>query len=216
MLGMIRLFNLGPTKHEEGVISVANQRIPNVCRIAGAACCGAIRNEIFRWHQLGAKDLLTPTSWHQKTEAVINKRIFLLLTASVFFSHFSSCSLTINTYQYFLRLSNEKWLQFTRIFLWADFMLAWKSACMNVRRERHFMSKNELRSSGERWKRGFANGAEWTVTKYLLLVLLPSMLLNACMGTQTGHGQQYVFDPENLQQCFSSRTLLFLCVEIEN
>ena len=59
---MIRLLNLGPAKHEEEVICVANQRIPNVCRIAGAACCGAIRNEIFRWHQLGAKDLLTPTS----------------------------------------------------------------------------------------------------------------------------------------------------------
>ena len=56
---MTRLLNLGPAKHEEGVICVANQRIPNVCRIAGAACCGAIRNEIFRWHQLGAKDLLT-------------------------------------------------------------------------------------------------------------------------------------------------------------
>ena len=53
---MIRLLNLGPAKHEEGVICVANQRIPNVCRIAGAACCGAIRG-----HQLGAKDLLTPT-----------------------------------------------------------------------------------------------------------------------------------------------------------
>ena len=26
-------------------------------KIAGAACCGAIRNEIFHWHQLGAKDL---------------------------------------------------------------------------------------------------------------------------------------------------------------
>ena len=59
---MIRLLNLGPAKHEEVVICVANQRIPNVCRIAGAACCGAIRNKIFRWHQLGAKDLLTPTS----------------------------------------------------------------------------------------------------------------------------------------------------------
>ena len=54
---MIRLLNLGPAKHEEEVICVANQRIPNVCRIAGAACCGAIRG-----HQLGAKDLLTPTS----------------------------------------------------------------------------------------------------------------------------------------------------------
>ena len=55
---MIRLLNLGPAKHEEGVICVTNQRIPNVCRIAGAACCGAIRG-----HQLGAKDLLTPTSY---------------------------------------------------------------------------------------------------------------------------------------------------------
>ena len=55
-----------------------------------------------------------------------------------------------------------------------------------------------------------------TAIKIFAVILLPSMLLNACMGTQTGHGQQYVFDPENLQQCFSSRTLLFLCVEIEN
>ncbi len=54
---MIRLLNLGPAKHEEGVICIANQRIPNVCRIAGAACCGAIR-----WHQLVSKGLLTPTS----------------------------------------------------------------------------------------------------------------------------------------------------------
>ncbi len=29
---MIRLLNLGPAKHEEVVICVANQRIPNVCR----------------------------------------------------------------------------------------------------------------------------------------------------------------------------------------
>ena len=58
---MIRLLNLGPAKHEEEVICVANQRIPNVCRIAGAACCGAIRGR-----QLGAKDLLTPTSCFEK------------------------------------------------------------------------------------------------------------------------------------------------------
>ena len=38
-------------------------------------------------------------------------------------------------------------------------MLAQKSACENVRRERRSMSKNELRSSGERRKRGIANGA---------------------------------------------------------
>ena len=40
---MIRLLNLEAAKHEEVVICIANQRIPNVCRIAGAACCGAIR-----------------------------------------------------------------------------------------------------------------------------------------------------------------------------
>ena len=55
---MIRLLNLRPAKHEEVVICTANQRIPNVCRIAGAACCRAIRR-----HQVGAKDLLTPTSF---------------------------------------------------------------------------------------------------------------------------------------------------------
>ena len=31
---MIRLLNLRPAKHEEVVICIANQRIPNVCRIA--------------------------------------------------------------------------------------------------------------------------------------------------------------------------------------
>ncbi len=34
-----------------------------------------------------------------------------------------------------------------------------KSACMNVRRERQSMSKNELQSSGEPRSGGFANGA---------------------------------------------------------
>ena len=40
---MIRLLNLGPAKHEKVAIYVVNQRISNVCRIAGAACSGAIR-----------------------------------------------------------------------------------------------------------------------------------------------------------------------------
>ena len=79
---MIRLLNLGPAKHEEGVICVANQRIPNVCRIAGAACCGAIRNEIFRWHQLGATrppdpGLLAPT-YKQEQDHQDMEAIFLL------------------------------------------------------------------------------------------------------------------------------------------
>ena len=52
----------------------------------------------------------------------------------------------------------------TRTFLWVIFCLAWKSACMNVGRERQEMSKNELQSSGEPRSGGFANGAEWTVT----------------------------------------------------
>ena len=43
---MIRLLNLEAAKHEEVVICIANQRIPNVCRIAGAACCGAIRRHL--------------------------------------------------------------------------------------------------------------------------------------------------------------------------
>ena len=34
---MIRLLNLGPAKHEKAAIYVVNQRISNVCRIAGAA-----------------------------------------------------------------------------------------------------------------------------------------------------------------------------------
>ena len=50
-------------------------------------------------------------------------------------------------------------LQFTRTLLRSDSVLARKSERRRVRRERHFMSKNELRSSGERRRRGFANGA---------------------------------------------------------
>ncbi len=34
---MIRLLTLGPAKHEKVAIYVVNQRISNVCRIAGAA-----------------------------------------------------------------------------------------------------------------------------------------------------------------------------------
>ena len=34
---MIRLLNLGPAKHEKAAIYIVNQRISNVCRIAGAA-----------------------------------------------------------------------------------------------------------------------------------------------------------------------------------
>ena len=34
---MIRLLNLEPAKHEKVAIYVVNQRISNVCRIAGAA-----------------------------------------------------------------------------------------------------------------------------------------------------------------------------------
>ena len=33
----IRFLNLGPAKHEKVAIYVVNQRISNVCRIAGAA-----------------------------------------------------------------------------------------------------------------------------------------------------------------------------------
>ena len=40
---MIKRLNFTPVKHEEVAICVANQRIPNVFRIAGAACCEAIR-----------------------------------------------------------------------------------------------------------------------------------------------------------------------------
>ena len=34
---MIRFLTLGPAKHEKVAIYVVNQRISNVCRIAGAA-----------------------------------------------------------------------------------------------------------------------------------------------------------------------------------
>ena len=35
--------DLSPAKHEQAAICFANQRIANVCRIAGAACSEAIR-----------------------------------------------------------------------------------------------------------------------------------------------------------------------------
>ena len=76
---MIRLLNLGPAKHEEEVICVANQRIPNVCRIAGAACCGAIRGR-----QLGAKDLLTPTSCKKVKAVCILPKCNLRVTGNDF------------------------------------------------------------------------------------------------------------------------------------
>ena len=51
-LALIRLLNLGPAKHEEGVICISKSTDPECLqRIAGAACCGAMRG-----HQLGAKD----------------------------------------------------------------------------------------------------------------------------------------------------------------
>ena len=37
------LLNLGAAKHEEVVTCTVDQRIPNICRIAGAACCTVIR-----------------------------------------------------------------------------------------------------------------------------------------------------------------------------
>ena len=45
------------------------------------------------------------------------------------------------------------------MFLWTDFMLAWESGYMNMRRERQWLSKNELQRSGEYRRYGFANGA---------------------------------------------------------
>ena len=54
---MIRLLNLGPAKHEKAAIYAVNQRILNVLDLRELLCGGAIRR-----HQLGAKDLLTPTS----------------------------------------------------------------------------------------------------------------------------------------------------------
>ena len=59
---MIRLLNLGPAKHEKVAIYAVNQRIPNVRELRELLCSGAIRR-----HQLGAKDLLTPTSFDKIT-----------------------------------------------------------------------------------------------------------------------------------------------------
>ncbi len=44
---MIRLLNLGPAKHEKVAIYVVNQRISNVCGIAGA----------IRRHQLDCENM---------------------------------------------------------------------------------------------------------------------------------------------------------------
>ena len=54
---MIRLLNLGPAKHEEEVICVANQRIPNVSEL---------RKQLVRsnsWASVGGKRPFDPTSW---------------------------------------------------------------------------------------------------------------------------------------------------------
>ena len=53
---MIRLFTLGPAKHEEVAIYVVNLRIPNVCRIAQVAL--ATKQFVT---SVGAKYLLTLT-----------------------------------------------------------------------------------------------------------------------------------------------------------
>ena len=60
---MIRLLNLGPAKHEKAAIYAVNQRILNVLELRELLCGGAIRR-----HQLGAKDLLTPTSYDSVIE----------------------------------------------------------------------------------------------------------------------------------------------------
>ena len=51
---MIRLLTLGPAKHEKVAIYVVNQRISNVCRIAGADSSRAIRR-----HSVSTKGILT-------------------------------------------------------------------------------------------------------------------------------------------------------------
>ena len=98
---MIRLLNLGPAKHEEEVICVANQRIPNVCRIAGAACCGAIRNEIFRWYQLGAKDLLIPTSliWQKGKHMNVNFEYYKIFYYVAKYSNFTKAARALGNSQ---------------------------------------------------------------------------------------------------------------------
>ena len=61
---------------KKGVICVANQRIPNVCRIAGAACCGAIRNEIFSLTSVGGKRPFDPNiNSLQLTQKMIKKQL---------------------------------------------------------------------------------------------------------------------------------------------
>ena len=51
----IRHLNLGPAKHEEVAIYAVNLRIPNVYRIAGVICNGAIRR-----HLVGGKRPFDP------------------------------------------------------------------------------------------------------------------------------------------------------------
>ena len=47
---MIRLLNLGPTKHEKVAIYVVNQRISNICRICGS-CFAAEQFVGISWRQ---------------------------------------------------------------------------------------------------------------------------------------------------------------------
>ena len=52
---MIRLLNLGPAKHEKVAIYAVNQRISNVCRIAGA-----VLQRSNSWASVGGKRLFDP------------------------------------------------------------------------------------------------------------------------------------------------------------
>ena len=47
----------------------------------------------------------------KKKRSCNKQTVFSPAYSFCFFSHFSSCSLTTNTYQYFLHLSNEKCLK---------------------------------------------------------------------------------------------------------
>ena len=95
---MIRLLNLGPAKHEEGVICAANQRIPNVCRIAGAACCRA-HVFCFTAYILSLSRLQTVPKRHMDFHSLLLLRKktdhITTLYALSFYSYKSSCSFTL-------------------------------------------------------------------------------------------------------------------------
>ncbi len=81
---MIRLLNLGPAKHEKVAIYAVNQRISNVCRIAGAALQRSNSQRSNSQASVGGKRPFAPNIIMIKTQKTPQRQVFSPVTA-VFF-----------------------------------------------------------------------------------------------------------------------------------